>query len=678
MTEIFQSKKYTTVPEQTIDYFKIIPQEGVKHKIFDSECRHNAIWDLAISPEGRVFFSLCAELGESQYVRLYEYLEPTNDFKLHFRLEDNIIQQDIAIRASKIHTSMSFMNDGRMIMSTHTTSQAPQHPYWMPYSFYRHQFEGYQGSNIIIYDPVTCKLENRGVPVPFETIYGGAYDSKYNAFYFSGMLRGHFYRFDIATNQVKDLGQGCDGQVYKMSKGPDGHIYTSTRLGRMIRLNVDKQCIEDLEIDIPDDSRGSHTSRMQLGHCVWHPNGKLYFCVSRHDNLFCYDPVTNSLEDMGLAIGSDNGIESMNWPNGIAVDNKGRLWYGVLVNSKGFPGGMRLFCLDFQNSKKPVDYGFIGSSQRCLHVISEMECHDDILYIADSNHQFDPAGVIAVDLSKLSEGLLQNTKPVYSNDAGLYMCVENGRDLFHFEKEIFDRDALMFLKGMEDCEEVWKSSDKNWDTFQCQQSKIVKLWKHVGAEDSKVLKLEWLDDNNLTGICGKNQKYSFKINVIDGLSDLIKIHDYKEPVTDFSEYNKLNLPFVAGRQYKAVATAVLDFTNETKLIGTEDGFLCLYRNGSVFSLGQAAQYGPVHTLSTDKAKSKVYGVASYPMDIGSIFSYDDENGLRQLGRLSFYSPTPDYFANSCEPTTCAVSPDGRHVAFGTIDRLGTVFICKVN
>jgi hypothetical protein len=98
----------------------------------------------------------------------------------------------------------------------------------------------------------------------------------------------------------------------------------------------------------------------------------------------------------------------------------------------------------------------------------------------------------------------------------------------------------------------------------------------------------------------------------------------------------------------------------------------------VFSLGQAAQYGPVHTLSTDKAKSKVYGVASYPMDIGSIFSYDDENGLRQLGRLSFYSPTPDYFANSCEPTTCAVSPDGRHVAFGTIDRLGTVFICKVN
>ena len=33
-------------------------------------------------------------------------------------------------------------------------------------------WEGYQGSHILIYDYINDKVEDKGIPVPFESIYG--------------------------------------------------------------------------------------------------------------------------------------------------------------------------------------------------------------------------------------------------------------------------------------------------------------------------------------------------------------------------------------------------------------------------------------------------------------------------------------------------------------------------
>ncbi len=95
-----------------------------------------------------------------------------------FRVEDVILPQDRAIRASKFHTSISFMTDGRIIMTTHTTDKSPRHPTWMPLAYYHHLWEGFAGGNIIIYDPKTKKAENLGIPVPHESIYGATYDPR--------------------------------------------------------------------------------------------------------------------------------------------------------------------------------------------------------------------------------------------------------------------------------------------------------------------------------------------------------------------------------------------------------------------------------------------------------------------------------------------------------------------
>ena len=245
-------------------FFRALPEEAVRHRLLDEDMRHNAIWDMAISREGRVFFSLCAELAESRYVRLYEYLPDENAFRLHFRLEDRVIVQDREIRASKIHTSMAFMEDGRLIMTTHTTSQAPQHPTWMAEGYYQHLWEGFPGSHLLLYDPETGILENRGIPAPHETLYGGTYDPLHRVYYCGGMIRGHAYACSLDDNRVTDLGQVTEFGAYRWVTGPDGHVYSSSRTGRLFRIRTDTRQVEELGISFPRSSFPDSLTRNQL------------------------------------------------------------------------------------------------------------------------------------------------------------------------------------------------------------------------------------------------------------------------------------------------------------------------------------------------------------------------------------------------------------------------------
>ena len=64
--------KYTIMKDKPKEFFKLIPQTGVTHLFCEEDPGHNAIWDMAVSPEGRVFFSACGESYEALYARLYE------------------------------------------------------------------------------------------------------------------------------------------------------------------------------------------------------------------------------------------------------------------------------------------------------------------------------------------------------------------------------------------------------------------------------------------------------------------------------------------------------------------------------------------------------------------------------------------------------------------------------
>jgi hypothetical protein len=56
------------------DWMRLLPQCAVKHKYFTDEPEYAASWDLYVTKNGRIFFSLCAELYYPKKVRLYEYI----------------------------------------------------------------------------------------------------------------------------------------------------------------------------------------------------------------------------------------------------------------------------------------------------------------------------------------------------------------------------------------------------------------------------------------------------------------------------------------------------------------------------------------------------------------------------------------------------------------------------
>ena len=83
---------YKEMPKK---FFDLIPQKGVTHLLCEEFPRHNAVWDMAIRDDGRVFFSVCAENFFSEYARLYEYDHKNKRLIHHYNLWLSIEHCDI-------------------------------------------------------------------------------------------------------------------------------------------------------------------------------------------------------------------------------------------------------------------------------------------------------------------------------------------------------------------------------------------------------------------------------------------------------------------------------------------------------------------------------------------------------------------------------------------------------
>jgi malonyl CoA-acyl carrier protein transacylase len=90
-----------------------------------------------------------------------------------------------------------------------------------------------------------------------------------------------------------------------------------------------------------------------------------------------------------------------------------------------------------------------------------------------------------------------------------------------------------------------------------------------------------------------------------------------------------------------------------------------------FALGAVGVHGPVHQIAV--ANGHAFGVSGDPNDLGHVFHYCDETGLREAGRL-FFKPADGPVFSSTQPVKVAVSPDASRVAFGVADELGCLYI----
>ena len=671
---------YVYFKEKPAEFFHLIPQVGVTHLHCEADPDHNAVWDMAVSPEGRVFFAACGESYLSLYARLYEYDHKQKKLIRHFGLEDRILTNPTALRTSKFHTALSFIGDGRIFATTHTTSPAPTHPTWMPYEYSGHPYEEYPGSMIMEYNYLTGESKGLGMISPHDTTYGGAYDPKNGDYFCITFMRGIGYVYNVHTGNLRCLGQVSDTRTSRMFLCSDGHIYGTTFSGAMFRYNTDIRDVEYL---------GVNASGL-LRHAV-EIDGVLYFTtgtcsiIGAGQELYAYELKTRKLTTVGKPFPKVETDSTDPWvylnAYGMAVDSKKRLWYGVMTHVPGIRfAGARLFMWDFLNGKDPVDCGFMGTTKQTIAIPSEMHIVNDVLYISDSNHMSDhdvACGIMAIDLDVFVPAL--ETAP-----------------------RIFSHDYMNYIVYPEQCHKYYPKDDfaecyARWDNYfketvsYFNQFAIdnafrvanngtagVSVWEKVGRKNAAIHSISWEDNENFTFYCGKDKTYRADCQLKDGKISLLKLEEAKLP--EVSELRTavpdVKMPAVPGRRYIAKAESSVKMPDGSVFVGTQDTMVCLIDGNKVFGLGQVCSGGGVHSLDCT-ADGKVWGVAGHAEACGQVFTYSKEDGLVLRGIV------PEVFAScgrnvTCyRPTTLALSPNGRYLAIGGADELGGVVVLDI-
>ena len=653
--------------------YRLMSQTGVKQYVFPMDSDHNAIWDGMVTKDGAMYFSLATELSTAGFARLYRYDFETNTAEECFKAEDVIMPSYEAIRASKFHTSISEMADGKLVMTTHSTDKSPLHPAWMPWGYYHHVWEGYAGSNIIIYDRRTGKAENLGIPVPHESIYGALYDARHNALFFTGFFRGHVYRYAFDEHRLIDFGQLSENFTFRLVFDKNGDVIGASRSGWMYKINAETLEVQDLNYQLPHKTYPAYTGGdfKEFSNGAVGPDGRLYLFVFYGRQVIAYDSDTNTFESMGDYLpGYEKHAadETRNGVIGMDFDKDGVLWYAVY--SRNCSSGIReigmpssLFRWDITRGGKPEWMGIIGTPKRAACWTSEL-CisSEDIMYITGSNHATDGPDITAVDLKQYREDMYR-------------LCEETLEDEYYMnpDSERYQKIADFLYKQDKFGEE------NNWKVEMDLASQPTRLWRALAPdhiEDSSVKALFWEDGTTLTGVCGSSEnEYIFR--TVDGkLTELIekekdpqrckKLMDAKENQPDIK-----GLPYYPGRQYLAAASASVDMGGKT-IVGTRDGMLAVCDGDKVFGLGPAVYNGPIRDLCVTPDGKKVYGVGGHADDMGIVFSYDEENGLRWLGHVTYDAPS-EYSTIHCPViTSCAVSPDGKRLAVGSGGRLGQI------
>lgn len=734
---------------------RLIHQAGVRTRMrldMDGlEEGYNSCWDMTASPyNGMMYFAPTFE-QPGHHTRLISYNFETDTFHTCFQAEDLTLPHPQHMPHSKLHTSINFLPDGSIIATTHTTAGSVGHPEWMPLAHIDHAWEGFPGSYILHYDPKTGIAENLGQPVLRESIYGSCYDSKYNALYMIGFMRGHVYRYSLDDKSVKDLGKAAEIFNYRLHRGPDGHIYSMTKSGFLYRVNVDTQKLEDLHWSPPRyrDAVTNNTWYRYMSQAVNVSDHEFVFVNTSGEDLFLFDCNTLTVKNLGKRspydYGSDFGISPMSLDE-IAVDSEGVLWYALhgpqqeqpepdengICDFHHFPSPQFLIRWDIHGDKGPENMGIIGTPDHDTPTAYCFCCDQvhDILYMIGAGHR-------------------DRSEDPKKGDLGVAMI-----DLREFRKHMYEKGPSLDLKATPFTpEEVEKAknyvrsyageevSRNNPSTFfPIQSITPIRLWRFVpcdNIEGSKVRKLAWDADGTLWGVSG-NGKDEFLFHVIptpyavypskesaendERYFTIRTIFGRKKPrcFEENGQYYVENprafaysiesvvptacadaqrlawvlanglpdalmtlpegiaLPEVAGRRYLAKATATAPWNHSRIAVGTGDAMFALVDDDHVFSYGSAASLGPVRCMTVNAARTKLWGVAGYERSLSTVFSFDEHDGLKQLGFLTYNSP---YYLDGPTAsnllTSIALSPDETMLAIGGGDRIGSVHMIQL-
>lgn len=648
--------------------FPLINQSGVQLARLDPDDRYNACWDGILTRDGRVLCPAATEITVGDYVSLLEYHFESNRFTRLFYGGNVFGLSDRTIRPSKLHFSMNELPDGRIIATTHTTDRAPGHPSWLYEAFYDSPWEGYSGSNVVVFDPATNTVENWGQPVPRETIYGAKYNPADNCLYMIGFARGHLYRMDLDERIAHDLGKVSEHKTFGLHVGPDECIYGAARSGRMFRCRPGEQEVEFLDARLVGTPQHGYTGLQSssISSAVNLPDRQSFLIATflGGDHLYRFDTEDATLVDLGSLRSEERYWEqktSIQTAYSLVLDSNGVLWYALTCyptrSEEGngdfaFRPGPSLMRWDL-SKPRPENLGMIGVPERSLASVTALLLDEKTqrLYAVDSNHGTDGFAVVAIDLEQWRPHMHERGPLCHDG----YLVPDTPRYVEQRQRSV----------------QMHKCMEENSPFLDAEWHKVVPLWELVPPRESGVLQIEWRAGafDVVTG--ADKPKWYFRVRV-DGavIAQERTANLLHEPLVPLTPKQP---PVVNGRTLRSAVTASVPWCDGKVLFGTADGAVGIESEQGTYALGSVCVSGPVRCLATDPAHTAVWGVAGDRDDIGVLFRYDGREGLRHLGKLRHDAPSGT-IGSSNRLSAVAVDDCATVVAVGSDDQLGVIHL----
>ena len=639
--------------------------------------RHNASWDFLLLRNGKTaYMPLCGELSNPLSAELWRYDTATLEAERVLRLDRVFAVSPREIPPSKIHTSLTEMPDGRILMTTHTTARSPAHPYWLFESYYDHNFEGFAGSHVLIYDPRTGHVENLGVPVKRDSIYGAWYDAPHDALFFTTFLRGRLFRMDMKTLAVRDLGQTTEFGSYCIFGDRRGGVITSTRTGHVLRIDTETLAIRDLGAvaTAPETGVEWDTHRV-IAHYAFAPDGAVWFSLHMSNKYYRIDPATHALSFVDLSPrGRWRGTPPY-LPKGHVFDSRGMMWYLEARESKTarLGGALHLFRCDVLHGGEPEYMGLVGVPDHAAAMVSEIALDaDDVLHFVEGNHGADMPWMGRVDLRKVDA--LRGEKRIVCRDAWAWNPFPGAETAYPGGNLAAAAASHRRFKEYCVAHEAFVAGPGRTSVVS-EGRTLGRFWEKMPFEDDHTVRCaRFLADGRVEFRCGAAGEWRFLL-ARDGSSvgERTAAALPEAPAVP-AGLAAARLPSRAGRRFLAKAEAAARMGDGRWIVGTADSLFALWNpaTGAVTSLGGVGAQGPVRALAVSGDGKVAYGICGDDEDLMHLVRYDAARGLEDLGHVCISGD--GIVVASCPELSCvAVNGDGSEVAVGGAGRLACGF-----
>lgn len=640
-------------------YSTLINQTGVEHYLLPSPSVHNAIWDGYLTSNKELYFSLCSELTTSEYAKLARFDRSNKEVKELFYTKNTYFNSPRYIRDSKIHTAISEMEDGRLIMITHTTDKAPEHPAWLPNAYYGNPWTGYAGSHLIIFDPKDDSIEYLGIPVPRESLYGAVYHKMTKCYYALGFLKGHLYRINPFTMEVKDYGQVVERASYRLVIASDDNIYFSSRNGDLLRFDITLDKVVNLDIQLPNEHETQGKKRGYISYLVNGPDGRLYISTMFTNKLSAYDPETNTLEELGSYMEANevtNVTPGSNHLSAFDFDKDGILYGSICFikadSHEDFKVPASLVRWDVLGGKKPEHLGILGSVTKAVVTTCSLviDRESDDLFVFGTNHGNDAGDILQIDLKEY-RNCAHELGPKCED---VFIQKSNGYYDEHNESIVTTLD-------------YWANN-----SYYCMPDMVlpIAVWRDLKLDPNYTISGLSVSDSISVCFNGNVVSYDFGGNLIES-NEKVSFEPFTKDDTGRISFN------YPGRQFLQKSVDIIRLDAGGRVLVSEDGLLCYESSDGVMR-----NYGPVWVqsplISWTKLNNKdiIYGVAGDPDDFSVVFRFTVETGIEWLGYLGVDSVKTGAFS-SPKGGLVSVSSDDNHLVITSGTTLQSIYIYNI-